>query len=354
MGDLMNTIDYLKVLATEPGISGREDKIREYMKKELEKYCNSVETDKLGNLIAKKGTIGPKIMIAAHMDEIGLMVKYIDDKGFLKFAKIGGINDQMLLNQKVIVHSDNGDIVGVLGSKPPHKMKESEKNKLISSEHMFIDIGAKNKEDAEKMGVQIGTPISFKSEFEKLGGNAVSCKAFDNRAGCAVLLKVIEELSKTDLKCQVYAVGTVQEEVGLKGAKTSSYGINPDVAFALDVTICGDHPGIKLEDAPVELGKGPVATIIDASGRGIITHSQVLKMVRDVSKSKEIPVQYEVGEGGTTDATSIHLTKTGIPTGVLSVPARYIHTPVEVIDLNDLEKTAELVLECIKQVHEYF
>lgn len=350
----MSTLDYLKVLATEAGISGREDNIREYMKKELEKYSDVIETDKLGNLIAKKGNKGPKIMIAAHMDEIGLMVKYIDDKGFLKFTKIGGINDQMLLNQKVVVHAESGNIVGVLGSKPPHKMKESERNKLISSEHMFIDIGAKSREEAEKMGVEIGTSISFKSEFDKLGGNAVSCKAFDNRAGCAVVLEVMKEISKIDLECQVYAVGTVQEEVGLKGAKTSAFGINPDVAFALDVTICGDHPGIKLEDASVEMGKGPVATIVDASGRGIITHHQVLKMVREVSKAEQIPVQYEVGEGGTTDATSIHLTKDGIPTGVLSVPARYIHTPVEVIDTEDLEKTSKLVISCIKKVHEYF
>ncbi|BAP61406.1 M42 family metallopeptidase [Methanococcus maripaludis] len=350
----MSTLDYLKILATEKGISGREDNVREYMKKELEKYCDSIETDKFGNLIAKKGSTGPKIMIASHMDEIGLMVKYIDDKGFLKFTKIGGINDQMLLNQKVIVHGNNGDIVGVLGSKPPHKMKESERNKLISAEHMFIDIGAKNREEAEKMGVEIGTAMSFKSEFDKLGGNVVSCKSFDNRAGCAVVLKTMELLKDVDLKCQVYAVGTVQEEVGLKGAKTSAFGINPDVAFALDVTICGDHPGIKLEDAPVELGKGPVATIVDASGRGIITHPTVLRMVRDVAKEDEIPVQYEVGEGGTTDATAIHLTRDGIPTGVISVPSRYIHTPVEVIDTEDLEKTTELVVACIKKVHEYF
>ncbi|EHP87558.1 Cellulase [Methanotorris formicicus Mc-S-70] len=351
---MMSAVEYLKKLAEEKGISGREDRVRELMKKELEPMVDEIYTDKFGNLIARKGDKGPKIMIAAHMDEIGLMVKYIDEKGFLKFTKIGGINDQMILNQKVIVHGNKGDIIGVLGSKPPHKMKESEKNKLIKYEDMFIDIGAESREEAIEMGVEIGTWVTFKSEFSELGKNRFTCKAFDDRAGCAVLLEVMRKLKDEDLNCQVYAVGTVQEEVGLKGARTSAFGINPDVAFALDVTICGDHPGIKMEDAPVELGKGPVVGIVDASGRGLITHPKVLDMIRDISKKYEIPVQYEVGEGGTTDATAIHLTRDGIPTGVISIPARYIHTPVEVIDKRDLEKTVELVVSCIKDLDKYF
>ncbi|MDK2789637.1 MAG: hypothetical protein PWP15_144 [Methanothermococcus sp.] len=354
MGDYMSVLTHLKILSLERGISGREDRIRNYMEKELQTSCDEVFTDKFGNLIAKKGNKGPKIMIAAHMDEIGLMVKYIDDKGFLKFTKIGGINDQMLLNQKVVVHGSKGDIIGVLGSKPPHKMKESERNKLIKYEDMFIDIGAKNREEAIEMGVEIGTWISFKAEFDSLGKDRITCKSFDDRAGCAVLLETMNQIKDMDLNCQVYAVGTVQEEVGLKGAKTSAFGINPDVAIALDVTICGDHPGIKMEDAPVELGKGPVACIVDASGRGLITHPKVLKMIKEVSQKNKIPVQYEVGEGGTTDATAIHLTRDGIPTGVISVPTRYIHTPVEVMDVNDLEKTVELIVSCIKEVDKYF
>jgi len=149
-------------------------------------------------------------------------------------------------------------------------------------------------------------------------------------------------------------VGTVQEEVGLKGARVSAFKINPDVAIALDVTIAGDHPGIKKEDAPVDLGKGPVVGIVDASGRGLIAHPKVLDMIKAVSEKYKIDVQWEVGEGGTTDATAIHLTREGIPTGVISVPARYIHTPVEVIDKRDLEKTVELVYNCIKEVNNFF
>ncbi|UXM84302.1 M42 family metallopeptidase [Methanococcus aeolicus] len=350
----MTVVNYLKELSTMEGISGREDRIRDYMEEELKKYCDEVFIDKFGNLIAKKGNTGKKIMIAAHMDEIGLMVKYIDDKGFLKFVKIGGINDQMLLNQKVVVHTDNGDIIGVLGSKPPHKMKEEERNKLMKSEFMFIDIGAKNKEDAENMGVEIGSWISFKTEFDVLGNNRITGKAFDDRAGCAVLLDVAKKLKDMELNCQLYLVGTVQEEVGLKGAKTSAFGINPDIAFALDVTICGDHPGITMEDAAVEMGKGPVFGIVDAAGRGLIAHPKVITMVKEVSKKYDIPVQYEVGDGGTTDATSIQLTQDGVPTGVISVPSRYIHTPVEMIDIEDLEKTSDLMLKCVVDLNNYF
>ncbi len=338
-------IKYLKLLSESEGISGREDSVKEIMKIEFEKYCDNVYEDRFGNLIGKIGNGNKKIMVAAHMDEIGLMVKYIDDKGFLKFVKIGGINDQMLLNQKVVVHTEKGKLMGVLGSKPPHKMKDNERNKLIKSEDMFIDIGAKDKEDAINMGVNIGSWITFKSDFTELSNNRVSCKAFDDRVGCAILIMLSKELSKIkdNLNCEVYLVGTVQEEVGLKGAKTSAFGIYPDVALALDVTICGDHPGIKLEDAPVELGKGPVVCIVDASGRGLIADKKVLDTIKKVSEENGIKVQYEVGEGGTTDGTAIHLSRDGIPTGVISVPARYIHTPIEVIDLKDVEDTLNLI-----------
>jgi len=347
----MSVVEYLKKLSTLHGISGREDSVREFMKKELEKFCDSVEIDNFGNLIAKRGNSGRKIMIAAHTDEIGLMVKYIDDNGFLKFTKIGGIYDPTILNQKVVVHGSKGDLIGVLGSKPPHRMKEEEKTKIIKYEDMFIDIGAESREEAIEMGVNIGTWVSFLSEVYELGKHRLTGKAFDDRVGCAVLLEVMKRLAEEDIDCQVYAVGTVQEEVGLKGAKVSAFKINPDVAIALDVTIAGDHPGIKKEDAPVDLGKGPVVGIVDASGRGLIAHPKVLEMIDAVSKKYEINVQWEVGEGGTTDATAIHLTREGIPTGVISVPARYIHTPVEVIDKRDLEKTAELVYNCIKEVN---
>lgn len=340
--------EFLRKLADAPGISGFEDNIRNLMMDELKKYADEVEVDQMGNIIAlKKGDPnGKKIMLAAHMDEIGLMVRFIDEKGFIKFSKIGGINDQMLLNQTVEIYTDKGIIMGVIGSKPPHKMKESERKKIIGSEDMFIDIGAKDKEDAEKL-VSIGDPIIFKHNFSELPNNLITGKALDNRVGCLVLIEVLKRVKS---KANIYAVGTVQEEVGLKGARTSAYKINPDMALALDVTIAGDHPGIKEDEAPAKIGEGPAIILTDASGRGIITHPEVKKMLIKTADKNEIPYQIEVSDGGTTDATAIHLTREGIPAGVLSVATRYIHTPVSVVSLDDMENTIKLLVAALEEV----
>jgi len=337
----------LEKLSNASGVSGFEENIREIIKDELKDHIDEIETDNLGNIIAvKKGKEnGKKLMLAAHMDEIGLMVKHIDKKGFIKFSKIGGISDQMLLNQEVYIHTDNGKVLGVLGSKPPHKMKAAEKKKVIEYENMFIDIGAKDKEEAEEM-VNIGDSITIKREFSPLGRSLITGKAFDNRVGCLVLIEVMKQV-KSD--ATIYGVGTVQEEVGLKGARTSAFKINPDLAIALDVTIAGDHPGIKEEDAPAVINGGPAIILTDASGRGIITHPKVKKLLIETAEENEIPYQLEVSEGGTTDATAIHLTREGIPTGVLSVPTRYIHTPCEVISLDDVENTVKLLVAALEK-----
>lgn len=338
----------LKELSNAPGVSGFEESIRKIMANELKDHVDTIEIDGLGNFIAvKKGKAdGKKIMLAAHMDEIGLMVKHIDDKGFVKFTKIGGINDQMLLNQEVYIHSDDGKkVLGVIGAKPPHRMKAAERKKVTEYENMFIDIGASNKEEAEKM-VGVGYPITIKHEYSELQDNLVTGKAFDNRVGCYVLVEAMKRV-KTD--ATIYGVGTVQEEVGLKGARTSAFKINPDMAIALDVTIAGDHPGIKFEEAPAKLNGGPAIILTDASGRGLITHPTVKKLLIDTADEEEIPYQLEVSEGGTTDATAIHLTREGIPTGVLSVPTRYIHTPVEVVSLEDIENTIKLLVAALER-----
>lgn len=340
--------DLLKKLSNAPGISGFEDEVRDLMIEELENYADEITVDNLGNLIAvKKGKHdGKKIMLAAHMDEIGLMVRYIDEKGFIKFSKIGGINDQMLLNQAVDIHSANGNVAGVIGSKPPHKIKQSEKKKILEYDNMFIDIGATSREEAEKL-VGVGDPIIIRQEFEELRNGLVKGKALDNRVGCAVLIQVLKQ---AETEATIYAVGTVQEEVGLKGAKTSAFSINPDMALALDVTISGDHPGIKEEEAPSQAGKGPAIILTDASGRGLITHPQVKELLISAAEEEEIPYQLEVSDGGTTDATAIHLTRQGIPTGVISPPSRYIHTPVSVVNIEDVENAVKLILAVLKRV----
>ncbi len=340
--------DLLKKLSNAPGVSGFENEVRDLMTQELNEYVDEISVDNMGNLIAiKNGDPGnKKVMLAAHMDEIGLMVRFIDKKGFIKFSKIGGINDQMLLNQTVYIQSANGNVTGVIGSKPPHKMKEAERKKILEFEDMFIDIGASSKEEALKR-VNIGDPIIIQQEFKELDNRLVMGKALDNRVGCAILIEVMKQVES---EATLYGVGTVQEEVGLKGAKTSAFGINPDMALALDVTISGDHPGIKEEEAPAQAGKGPAIILTDASGRGLITHPQVKELLISTAEVEGIPYQLEVSDGGTTDATSIHLTREGIPTGVISPASRYIHTPVSVVNLDDVENAVKLILAVLKRI----
>lgn len=341
-------LDLMKKLSDLSGISGFEDEVRDFIKDELKDVVDEIEKDNLGNLIAlKKGEENsPVLMLAAHMDEIGLMVRYIDENGYLKFSKIGGINDQMILNQVVEVKGKNGLVTGVIGSKPPHRMKAEDKKKVTEFEDMFIDIGAFSKEEAEEM-VSVGDPITFVNHFTEFPNDLISGKALDNRIGCLVMIEVLKRINT---KANVYGVATVQEEVGLKGAKTSAFKINPDLALALDVTISGDHPGIKEDEAPVKIGSGPAIALIDASGRGIITPSKIKDLLIDTAEKNEIPYQVEVSDGGTTDATAIHLTREGILTGVISVPTRYIHTTVSVASIKDIEETINLIVKAIESL----
>ena len=274
-------------------------------------------------------------------------IEHVDKDGYLKFTTRGGFNDQTLLNQRVLVHIGKNAIPGVIGSKPTHLMMPKERDKVIKYRDMFIDIGAKDEKDVKKRGIKIGDYITLDRTFRELGGGLVTGKAFDNRMGCLVLIEVMKNLN---CDCTVYGVGTTQEEVGLKGARTSAYKINPDLAIVLDVTVAGDFPGVKPEESSIKIGGGPTITIADASGRGLITHPDVKDLLIRTAEKKKIPYQLEVGEGGTTDATAIHLTREGVPSGVVSIPARYIHTPVEVASMKDAKNTVKLVRECLKSL----
>jgi putative aminopeptidase FrvX len=344
----------LEKLSNAHGISGYEGDIRKIIQKEIKPYVDEIKVDSFGNLITIKKGGSPSVMLAAHTDEIGLMVKYIDDEGFIRFAKVGGWFDQTLLNQRVLLHTKKGTVAGVIGSKPVHVMQEDERKKPIEAKDMFIDVGVSSKDEAASLGIEPGVTASLDRGLVALAGDRVTGKAFDDRAGAAVLLTVMQRIANLDLKPTVMGVFTVQEEVGLKGAKTSAFGLNPDVALAIDTCIPGDHPGIKKEDSAIQIGRGPAIAVIDASGRGIITHPRVLEWLRETAKAKGIPCQLEVAEGGTTDATAISLTREGIPSGVVSIATRYIHTPVEVLSLQDLESTVGLVVEAVKSVTSYF
>jgi len=347
----MKLVEALEKLSNANGVTGREGEVRELMKKYLKPYVDETREDKLGNLIAfKKGNKdAPTVMLAAHMDEVGLMIKNIKKKGFLQFTKIGGIDDRILLAQKVIVHTDKGPLTGVTGSKPVHIQTEAERKKVIEADRLFIDIGAKDKKEAEKMGVQVGAVVSFDTKFVRISKNVVLGKAFDDRVGCAMMIETMKRLQKVD--CNVYAVGTIQEEVGLRGATIAAFQVAPDMGIALESTVAGDMPGVGEGEAPAKMGEGPVITVADA---GLIAHPKVLRLLIGSAKENKIPYQLETGIRGATDASRIALSREGVPSGVISVATRYIHSPAAILNLDDVEKAVKLAVAAIEKVPEYF
>ncbi len=353
MTDTKKMKELLERLSNAHGISGYEGGVRDIIKKEVGACVDEVKVDNFGNLITIKKGKAPSVMIAAHMDEIGLMVKYIDDDGFIRFAKVGGWFDQTLVNQRVVLHTKKGMITGVIGSKPTHVMKTEDRKKAIEAKDMFIDVGAASRDEATKMGVEPGVAVSLDQKLATLTDDRVTGKAFDDRAGGAVLIAALQSMAGVK-SASVFGVFTVQEEVGLKGARTSAFGLNPDVGIAIDTCITGDHPGIKKTDSAIEIGKGPSLTVMDAGGRGVITHPKVLEWLRETAKAEGIPCQMEVTESGSTDASAISLTREGVPSGVISIATRYIHTPVELLSLKDLAQTVDLVVAAIKSVGNYF
>jgi endoglucanase len=341
----------LEKLSNACGVTGRENEVRELMIQLMEPYADEIVVDKLENVIAiKKGkSTAPKIMLAAHMDEVGLMVKTITKEGFLQFTKMGGIDDRILPAQKVTVFSRKRAFPGIIGSKPPHIQKEDERKKVMAFDELFIDIGAESKEDALALGVAVGDPVGFDIKYVQLGRDVVMGKAFDNRAGCVAMIETLKMLEKTDYT--VCAVGTVQEEVGLRGAATAAFGVDPDLAIALDVTVAGDTPGIREFDTSTKIGKGPALSISDS---GLITHPKVLQWLLDSAEEEKIPYQIEAGLMGSTDAARIYLTRQGIPSGNISIATRYIHSPVSVLCLKDIENAAKLTVAAIQRISKYF
>lgn len=335
----------LKKLLNASGVSGYEGEIGKIMESELKKSCDSVHADNFGNVVAKKGKGAKKIMLAAHMDEIGLAVKHITKEGFISFIKIGGIDDRILPGQRVVVKARGADIVGIIGAKPPHLQKDEERKQPVKYEDMYIDIGCKSKEEVEKR-VSIADPIIFEPNFGLLNGDLYYGKAVDDRVGCFALLKIMEKIKAN---VEVYAVATTQEEVGLKGARTSSFKINPDLAIAIDTTVAGDSPMIRERDSSLKLGAGVSITTIEASGRGLIVNPKVKEMFVDTAKKNKIKFQMDVLEGGMTDGAMIYMNREGILTGVLGVPTRYVHCPTGVFSTSDVISAVDLTVKIIER-----
>jgi len=332
----METKDLLEMLSNGNGVSGFEFNLRNEIINAFDQYTDSVQVDKLGNIIAHKkgsGNGAVKILMAAHMDEIGFMVKDIDKKGFIHFTNIGGIDPRTILAQEVIIHGRE-EVLGVIGSKPPHLQDSSEQEKSIKMEDMIIDTGYE-KEDLDKL-VSIGDSITVSRRMVNLMNGRVSGKAMDDRAGVAALYETMRELKGINHYADVYFVATIQEEITMAGALTASYGINPDIGIAVDVGF-GRTPELNNSNS-IEMGKGPGITL------GGNIHPGLRKRLVKVASDYNVPIQTDVRPGPTgTDARAMQITREGIPALVLSIPLRYMHTSVEVLDLKDVSHTAKLL-----------
>ncbi len=340
----------LKELTEADGVPGYESEIRKVLDAHLKKL-GKVSRDRMGSLICKNnGAVdSPKIMLASHMDEVGFMVKHISTEGFIRFTALGGWWDQVLLTQRVRIKTKKGDIIGVIGAKPPHLIPQDERTKTVNRKNMYIDIGAKSDKEIEKAGIRIGDPIIPVSEFTELSiPNTYMSKAFDDRIGCAVLVSVLERLKNSKTPNSVYGATTVQEEVGVRGATTSVEMIDPDVAIILESDIAGDVPGIRPDESSTKMGEGPSLLMYDSR---MIPNLKLRDLVIDTAKKEKIPLQFTTMEGGATDGSIIHLHKHGVPTVVIGVPTRHIHSHNSILKRVDIDDTIELVLKVIKKLN---
>ncbi|MCL4425401.1 MAG: M42 family metallopeptidase [Firmicutes bacterium] len=344
----METRDFLQMLSEGTGVSGYEGRVAGAIKEVWGPYVDEQKVDNLGNLVAlKRGEAsgrGPKIMLAAHMDEIGLMVTKIEERGFLRFTQVGGVDQRTLLAQEVVVHGKR-ELPGVIGAKPPHLISPEEAKKSIPMDQLFVDVGLPKNEVAAL--VEVGDLITVRRPFTPLLGEFAAGKAMDDRAGVAVLYECLRELRRFHHQADVLAVATVQEEVGLKGAITSTYGLQPDLGIALDVGH-GDVPGVP-EQKTMTLDKGPGL----AMGPNI--HPKIYESLVKAAQELGISYQIEVAAGPTgTDAWAMQVSRAGVPTGLISIPLRYMHTSVETLSLGDVKKSGKLLAYFIAGVDETF
>ncbi len=338
-----SSIAFLKRLLDTPGPSGFEAAAARVWREEASTFTEDVDTDVTGNSAARVRRGGaPRVMLAGHIDEIGLMITHVDDEGFLYFEGIGGWDPQVLVGQRVRLLSRGGDVLGVVGKKPIHLIKGDEREKASKITDLWIDIGAKDREAVRARGVRIGDPAVLHTSLVELGDGLIASRSIDNRIGAFVVLEALRLLaSGPEPAAEVVAVATTQEEIGHSGggARTSAYRLEPQVALVVDVTFASDAPGIeKKEVGEHKLGSGPVLT------RGSAAHPLVFETLVEVAEREKIPYTIAASPRYTsTDADNIYLTRAGVATGVISVPNRYMHSPNEIVSLADLEHTAALI-----------
>lgn len=343
------TLQLLKDLTEAPGVPGYEAPVRAVVRQYLSPL-GELSQDKIGSVICRKvgSSETPRVMVAGHMDEIGFMVRHITQEGFIKFVPLGGWFDQVLLGQRVIISTRQGDVVGVIGVKPPHLLTADERSKVVTRKDMYIDIGASSQEDVVAAGVRVGDPIIPRADFlEMSGGKTLLSKAFDDRVGVALTISALQVLQQAEHPNTVYGAATVMEEVGTRGAFTSAELVDPDVAIILEADIAGDVPGVKPEESSVKLGKGPSMLVYDAR---MIPNLKLRDLVLDTAAQTGVSVQTSAVEGGATDGAAIHLHKTGVPTVVLTVPARHIHSHSSIIHRDDYDQAVRLLVALIQRL----
>ncbi len=342
-------VDLLKEICEVAGAPGFEARIREIVLREVTPLVDEVSVDNLGNVISiKKGSKipdGKKAMVAAHMDEIGFIVTHIDDNGFVRFHTLGGFDPKTLTAQRVIIHGKE-DVIGVMGSKPIHVMTPEERNKVAKITDYFIDLG-RSKEEVEKL-ISVGDPITRERELIEMG-DCVNCKSIDNRVSVFILIETLRALK--EVPYDVYGVFTVQEEVGLRGAKVSAHTINPDFGFGLDTTIAFDLPGAQPHEKVTELGKGTAIKIMDAS---TICDYRMVAYMKEIAGKHEIKWQPEILTAGGTDTAGVQqMGKDGAISGAVSIPTRHLHQVIEMANKNDIEGSIKLLGACLEELDQY-
>jgi putative aminopeptidase FrvX len=345
-------IAFLKELTEAPGPPGHEGPARQVMASRLATFC-ALDSDRLGSLIARKegAEDGPKVMLSAHMDEVGFLVKRVTEQGYLKFTNLGGWWPQRLIGHRVTVLTKQGPIPGLIECKTEHRMTEEERKRIVPLEELFIDVGARDADQGQTWGIRPGTTVVPATRFTVMADESLYlAKAWDDRAGCGVAVDVLLALTEMTHPNTVYTVGTVQEEVGARGAQTAGTAIKPDVGLVLEIAVATDTPGLSADEiVPIALGKGPAVTVHDPS---MVPNPKLVELVLKVAEEEDIPIQYSVVPSGGTDGTRIHLLETGVPCLVLGVPTRYIHSMASLIDRHDYDHLVRLVAATVVYLDE--
>ena len=344
------SLKFLEQLLDAPSPSGYEQPAQRVFRDYVAPFCDELTTDVMGNVYARisgKGKNHPRVKNVGHTEEIGLQIKYIDDKGFLYFAAVGGVDAHLTPGKRVAVHTANGALPGVIGKKPIHLMDNKDRETVVKLESQYIDIGARDKKEAQKL-VRVGDAVTFDSAFTCLQNDRVSSRGFDDKAGCFVVAEVLRLVSASGKKLAIdlYGVSSVQEEIGLRGGTTSCYTINPDIGICVEVDFATDQPDVeKKHNGEVALGKGPILA------RGANINPHLFELLSTTAGKEKIAIQHTASPRATgTDANVMQISRGGVATALVKIPLRYMHTPIETVSLGDMENAARLIVATLGKI----